>query len=74
VTISTIPALKSVDKILLPDGSVSWKVEMIAAVPLPGPQPISRIVVAEEKGKWVLRSEMRREIGIDMGALEIFAA
>ena len=74
MTISTIPALKSVDKILLLDGSVSWKVEMIAVVPLPGPQPISRIVVAEEKGRDSLRSEMRREMGMDMGALEMFAA
>ena len=47
---------------------------MIAVVPLPGPQPISRIVVAEEKGRDSLRSEMRREMGMDMGALEMFAA
>lgn len=72
VTTSTIPLLKSVARSRASEGRVEWNEEMIADVPLPGPQPISRIVVAEEQGECVLRSSIRRVMGMDMGALEMF--
>jgi hypothetical protein len=72
VTTSTMPLLKSVARSREEEGRVEWKDEMIAEVPLPGPQPMSRIVIAEEKGECVLRRSVRRAIGMDMGALEIF--
>ena len=56
------------------EGRIAWKEDIIAAVPLPGPQPISRILVAEEKAECVFRSSIRRVIGMDMGALEMLSA